>query len=70
MNINRKHGGLICGLGLNFTFFDVFLRLCMIISLNDKKKTKFEPGRKVNNNLHLYYLGGSITHESPRALYV
>ena len=22
MNTNRKHGGLICGLGLNFTFFD------------------------------------------------
>ena len=70
MNINRKHGGLICCdsvlsvLGLNFTFFVFFVRLCIIISLNHRK-TKFEPGTKVNYNLHLYYLGGSITHESP-----
>ena len=64
MNTNRKHGGLLCGLGLNFTFFDFFLRLCMIISLNPRE-TKFEPGTKVNYNLHLYYLGGSITHEPP-----
>ena len=35
----------------------------MIISLNPRE-TKFEPGTKVNYNLHLYYLGGSITQES------
>ena len=35
----------------------------MIISLN-KRKTKFERETKVNFNLHLYYLGGSIKHES------
>ena len=30
----------------------------------EPKKRKFEPGTKVNYNLHLYYLGGSIRHES------
>ena len=35
MNTNRKHGGLICGLGLNFTFFDFFSKVMY--------DNKFEP---------------------------